>query len=359
MKVIYNNVNFLHISENYPRKVFSVFFDEVQHDINVEDAESRINIPIKKYEKISFQRQFARYISTGNPRRLLAHEEELYEQLEMKIKNNVVYYETGNLENYSKLIFLFAENNDYEVSLENILKDSLSEDTKLIILKDEYLQRGSNFLFRNNHESLVDMIVSLMENEMRKVEVENTVIMGARSGAQAAKVYASFFEDTHLITFNSDYKVMRSAEEFHLLQYEGIELVKSIEVTSFTKDTLEPSQLNELETIVNARNYSFEEMMKFTIFIMYSLMGKKTLIESQNLVLSEENRRFEIKNELQHRPQVVLQKVEGISVSLKVFSHGPRYFILKDDVIQDQVQSEFTFITQTELLKAKGYVDFE
>lgn len=359
MKVIYNNVNFLHLNDQYPRKVFSVFFDEVQYDINVEEPESRINIPIKKYDKISFQRQFAKYVSTGNPRRLLEYEEEQYEELGMKIKNKVVYYETGNVEDYTKLIFLFAENKEYEITLESIIKDNLTEDTKLIVFKDEYLQNGSNFLFQNNYESLIGPIVNLIENETRKVEIENSVIIGARNAAQAAKVYGSFFTETKLITFNSDYKVLKEPEEFHLLQYEGIELAKSIEVTSFTVDTLEDGQLNEKELIVNTRNYSFEEMMLFMIFLTYSMFGKKTTTTNSNFVLDEVNGKFEIKNELMHRPQIVLQKVDGISTNLKVFSHGPINYILKDEVIRDQIESEITFITQTEILRATGIINFD
>ncbi len=359
MKVIYNNVNFLHLNDNYPKKVFSVFFDEVQYDFNVETPESRINIPIKKYEKVSFQRQFARYVSTGNPRRLLPEEEEVYEELEMKIRNSVVYYETGNLEDYTKLIFLFAESKEYELTLENVLKNNLKPDTKLIVLKDEYLQNGSNFMFRNNNESLIGPIINLIENEIRKVNAADVAIMGARNAAQAAKVYASFFEDIKLITFNSDYKSLKKPEEIHLLQYEGIELTKSIEITSFTIDTIEHEQLNEETLIVNTRNYSFEEMMKFTIFFTYAYFGEKTTINSENFILEETNNKFEIKNELQHRPQIVLQKIDGISSNLKVFSHGPVNYILKDDVVKDQVESELMFITQTELLIAKGIINFE
>lgn len=359
MKVIYNNVNFLHLNENFPRKKFSVFFDEIQHDINVESLESKINIPIKQYEKVSFPRQFSRYVSTGNPRRLLPEDEELYEELEIKIKNHVVYYETGNLRDYSKLIFLFAESDEYEITLEEVLKNNIKEDTKLLVFKDEYLQKGSNFLFKNNNESLIDNITAIMEREMRKLDIEDVVIMGARSGAQAAKVYGSFFEETTLITFNSDYKVMKTPEELHLLQYEGIKLRKSIEITSFLEETLESEQYNEDELIVNTRSYSFEEMMKFTIFFAYSFIGKKERSENENFVMDEVDQRFEIRNNLKHRPQIVLQRINGISSHLRVFSHGPINYILKDDVIKEKVESEIIFITQDEILKATGIVNFE
>ncbi len=346
MKTIYTKENFMHINSEYPLKTFSVFFDDVQYDLELKDAEDYLNIPIHKYSYISFPKQFAKYVAISNARRLTEEKKELYDELGFKKYKEITFLEveTGTPDN---LVILFTETDEYLDLFQDVAINNLKPNTKLIVLKDDYLQYGSNFLFRNNGELLIESLESFIQEKTEYFEAENVTIIGSRTGAKQAQVYSSLFPDFKLITFNTEYSNMKKEDELYAINTYGIKFANSLEFTTYSENKLTAEQRKEKSIVVNTKSYSFEEMMRLTLY--YALINNsyKEEVNLAKITIDLSLDTFELPPEINAQPLMIFFKQKNILRTLDTYSYGGEYRV-KTAVLQNENLSSGTLNIITE-----------
>lgn len=350
MKVIYTRENFLHINNDYPLNTFSVFFDDVQHDIKLNCDNDYINIPIYKYSYVSFEKQYAKFVAISNQRRKTELEQEYNDEYGFKKYKDVTFaeYTQGTPEN---LLILFPEKIDYLDQYLEIVKGSLKYNTKLIVIKDEFLQYGSNYIFKNNGEYLFSSIVSFIDEKSQYFEPSQVTLIGSRTGAKAAKIYGHFFPDFKVITFNNEYKNMSESHEIHALQTNGISFKESIEFTSYAYERLLPEQSKERNIVINSENYSFTEMIKLSFFFAQINNKYREKIVLDSIVLKFEYERFELPKEIISQPLIAFYRSRNIMQRVKTYSYGGNYYLIATEFFVNNLVGKIIVYTEDEIFE--------
>lgn len=346
MKTIYTKENFMHINSEYPANTFSVFFDNVQYTLNLNEEADYLNIPIYKYSYVSFSKQYAKFISISNQRKLTEEVKTSYEQLGFKKYKDITFTEVIN-GTPDNLIFIFTENGDYIDKFQDIAFDVLKPNTKLIVLKDDYLQRGSNYLFRNNGELLVDSIKSFIKEKSVGFDMNNISIIGSRTAAKPARLYGELFPQYNLVTFNTEYAVFTTPEEKFELDSNGLMLKSGFEITSFTYDKLSHEQHAEENILVNTETYSFVETMKLVMFYTQVTNNRKMITALKPVSIEFVGESFKLPKEIGAKPLFAYLKTNNIIQKLNVFAYGGEYYLKEADLIRVNGRVKLMIVTET------------
>lgn len=345
MKTIYTKENFMHINMDYSASTFSVFFDNIQYTINLKEEADYINIPIYKYSYISFPKQYAKYISISNQRRLTEDTTLKYEKLGVKKYKDITFAEiiNGKPDN---LIFLFTENGDYIDKFEDIACEVLKPNTKLIILKDDYMQYGSNYLFRNNGELLVDSMKAFIKEKSVGFDKNSIAIVGSRTAGRAARLYGALFPENNLITFNTEYNVFESEQEKYELDANGLIMADSFEISSYTVDKLSPDQQAEINIMVNTETYSFVETMKLVMYYTQISNNKKTVVDLKPTSIEFINEAHKLPQDIDSKPLFAYIRTKNIIQKLSVFAYGGEYYLKETELIRVNGRVKLVIITE-------------
>ncbi len=352
MKTIYTKENFMHINSEYSQSTFNVFFDNIQHSLELKTEEDYINIPIYKYSYISFPKQYAKHVSISNQRRLTEATTEKYADQGFKKYKDITFAEviTGTPDN---LIFLFTENEQYLDRFENIAIDNLKPNTKLIILKDDFMQFGSNYLFRNNGASLVESFKAFITEKVVGFEEHNITIIGSRSGAKPAKLYASLFPEYKLVTFNTEHSIYTSEIEQYEISVNGFVLRDGIEISTYSIDALKHEHHKESHIMVNTDKYSFVEAMKLTMFFAQINNNLKAVVELVDFKLDFVNERCQLPTNITSKPLFAYLSSDNILQKLPVYAYGGEYYIKQTTILNAEKNLEMTVITEQNIYKLK------
>lgn len=345
MKTIYTKENFMHINLEYSANTFNVFFDNVQHTLDLKEEADYINIPIYNYSYIAFAKQYAKYVSISNQRRLTKQTQQNYEQLGVRKYKDITFTEVIN-GNPDNLIFLFTETGEYIDKFEETAVEVLKPNTKLIILKDDYLQYGSNYLFRNNGKLLVDSIKSFIKEKSSGFELNNISIIGSRTASKAARLYGTFFSDYNLITFNTEHSIYSSEQEKLELDANGLKLRQSFEISSYTIDKLGMNQQAENQILVNTESYSFVETMKLVMFYTQITNNRKNIVELKPIYIDFINEACKLPTEIESKPLFVYLKTNNINQKLNTFAYGGAYYIKDTELIRVNGRVHLFVITE-------------
>ncbi len=345
MKTIYTKENFMHINLEYPLKTFSVFFDNVQYNLNLESERDFINIPIYKYSYVSFPKQFAKYVSISNARKLSQAKTEQYQELGFKKYKDITFaeYIQGNPEN---LIYLFTENEDYIDQYQDVAINNLKPNSKLIILKDDYMQYGSSYLLKNNGQLLVDSMVAFINEKSTGFAEDNITIIGSRTGARPAALYASLFPMYKLITFNTEYDVFNSELEQYELNVNGYNLKESVAFTSYSLSNLSQNQKEESELFVNTSKYSFVETMQLSFFFAQINNNLKSYIDLGIIYLRFQNEGYKLPQEIESKPLFAYIKYNNIVQKVNVYALGGQYKIREVEFLSLKGPKQLVVLTE-------------
>ncbi len=334
MKVIYTRENFLHINSEYPQKHFSLFVDEVQHEIKLNTAGDYINIPIYKYNYVSFEKQYAKYIAVSNQRRTLPEREEYYASLGIKKYKEITFGEFTN-GNPDNLLILFTENPDYIDQYIDIAINNLKYNTKLIVLFDDYMQYGSNYIFKNNGEYLFEAMCSFITEKTQLFDTDKVTLIGSRTGAKAARLYGSFFSDFKVISFNTEYENMKTKEEIHAIKVNGINLRDAIEFTSRVDTKLDYNQSQEKWIVANNNLYSFSEVMKFSFYFAQINNNSKSLQAIDNFLPIVVNDSILAPAIINEKPLFTVFVKDYVWYKLDTYSNACQNYIVMSNILRD------------------------
>lgn len=358
MKTIYTKENFMHINLSYPTKVFSVFFDNMQFNLHLESEADYINIPIYKYSYITFAKQFAKYISISNQRKLTEQTSTYYEEFGYKKYKDITFAEviSGQPEN---LIFLFTEDNNYLDQFEQVAFNNLKPNTKLILLKDDYLQYGSNFLFRNNGQVLLESMQSFISEKSRGFSEQNITIIGSRSAGMAARIYANIFPSYKLVTFNTEYNVFNNEEAQYAINLNGIKFASGVEITSYDYQALNAKQLEQPQIMVNTSQYSFEESMKLTLFYAQINNNPKQIISLPPFYLQFIDEACKLPRDIESKPLFAVIKYHNIIQKLPVYSYGGEHYLKAVELLKIVGSRSLEVITENSIYQfnLKEHID--
>lgn len=332
MKTIYTKENFMHINSEYTANTFNVFFDNTQHILDLNEEADYLNIPINKYSYVSFSKQYAKYISISNQRKLTEKVKENYEQLGFKKYKDITFAEVIN-GTPDNLIFLFTETDEYIDKFQDIAFDALKPNTKLIVLKDDYLQYGSNYLFRNNGELLVDSIKSFIKEKSNGFDLNNISIIGSRTAGKVARLYGELFPRYKLITFNTEADVFKTEEQQYVLDSNGLSFRDSFEITSFAYDNLTSDQLKGENILINTETYSFVETMKLVMFYTQIMNNRKMIITLKPISIEFIGEVCKLPNDIESKPLFAYLKTNNIVQKLNVFAYGGEYYLKQTELI--------------------------
>lgn len=348
MKTIYTKENFLHINLDYPNKTFSVFLDNIQTNLSLKEEADYINIPINRYSYISFPKQYAKYVSISNERKLTQLTTRLYEERGFKKYKDITFAEVIN-GTPNNLIFLFTENDKYIDKFEDVASESLKLHTKLIILKDDFLQYGSDYLFRNNGELLIESLKAFITEKSIGYDPNNISIIASRSAAKAGKMYSTLFPKYKLVTFNTEEQTYSSEACRYRLEANGLKLSDGIEISSYQFETLSPSQLREQKIIVNTKQYSFVETMRLAMFYTQINNNLKAIEVLPAIDLKFEKEVYKLPTEIQSQPLFAYIQSANIVQQLDVFSYGGEYYIKQVPLVEISQNPSLSIITEDKI----------
>ncbi|WOO89379.1 hypothetical protein R2F61_01360 [Mollicutes bacterium LVI A0078] len=350
MKTIYTKENFMHINNEYPLKTFSVFLDNVQYNLNLENERDYINIPIYKYSYVSFPKQFAKFVSISNLRKLTSAKTEMYEQLGFKKYKDITFaeYTQGIPDN---LIYLFTENEDYLDQFQDIAINNIKPNTKLIVLRDDYMQYGSNYLFRNNGQLLIDSMKSFIAEKSQDFDSDKITIIGSRTGAKPAALYANLFPNYKLVTFNTEYDVFTSELEQYELNLNGLSFATGYEFTSFSIDNLKHKQKNESNLFVNTDKYSFVETMQLALFFAQINNNYKNVITLEANYFNFIEGDYKLPKNIDSKPLFAYIEFDNFFQKVNVYALGGQYKIRETDILNLNKDKQLVVITEDNIYK--------